>query len=262
MQINRSADETLDISSSAFEILFAVLRADPGALYMVCRDYDGYHESGTGSSAGVTSDHLPTYFMGSSLYALLWTFDPLTARTTGIFLNRRRDTFFDFADVLEAYVPYVHTPHVLCLAIALHHLHEWDGTTGSMDMVEIRELEEKTDVDVWSSKEVVKDKAEELLRWAQKTSQVAGRLANKTRNLRNSKDGLLVALKEAHRRGGIAAGVPAGASCVKYETSLQALNEVLPGVERHFEGAIGYCVYLQERAERLGDVVSSVVSPG
>lgn len=74
---------TLAIGRETFLRLYVDhMDADHCALYYVAREYDGYHEF-TDTPKGVV-----TKFIGTSDYALIWTFNRRTLETRGLFLDR------------------------------------------------------------------------------------------------------------------------------------------------------------------------------
>lgn len=74
---------TLAIGRETFLRLYVDhMDADHCALYYVAREYDGYHEF-TDTPKGVV-----TKFIGTSEYALIWTFNRRTLETRGLFLDR------------------------------------------------------------------------------------------------------------------------------------------------------------------------------
>lgn len=75
---------TLAIARETFLRLYVDhMDADHCALYYVAREYDGYHEF-TDARQGV----VVTKFLGTSDYALIWTFNRRTLETRGLFLDR------------------------------------------------------------------------------------------------------------------------------------------------------------------------------
>lgn len=76
-------NNTLAISREVFLRLYVELMdADHSALYYLAREYDGFHEFND-SSRGVA-----TKFLGTSDYALIWTFNRRTLETRGVFIDR------------------------------------------------------------------------------------------------------------------------------------------------------------------------------
>lgn len=73
----------LAISREAFLRLYVdQMDADHCALYYLARDYDGFHEFNDHSRGIVTK------FVGTSDYALIWTFNRRTLETKGLFIDR------------------------------------------------------------------------------------------------------------------------------------------------------------------------------
>lgn len=74
---------TLAIARETFLRLYVDhMDADHCALYYLAREYDGYHEF-TDTPKGVV-----TKFLGTSDFALIWTFNRRTLETRGLFLDR------------------------------------------------------------------------------------------------------------------------------------------------------------------------------
>lgn len=74
---------TLAIGRETFLRLYVDhMDADHCALYYVAREYDGYHEFND------TPKGVVTKFIGTSEYALIWTFNRRTLETRGLFLDR------------------------------------------------------------------------------------------------------------------------------------------------------------------------------
>lgn len=74
---------TLAIARETFLRLYVDhMDADHCALYYLAREYDGYHEFND------TPKGVVTKFVGTSDYALIWTFNRRTLETRGLFLDR------------------------------------------------------------------------------------------------------------------------------------------------------------------------------
>ncbi|KAL8380633.1 hypothetical protein RB595_005078 [Gaeumannomyces hyphopodioides] len=110
------------------------MRADNCVRYFICRDYDGFHTYGGGGAAATSPAAvrtLITRFLGTPLYALVWTFDPSTLTTLVLFLNRRGRTFPGFADTLRALGKHLAAGLSLPgFASSLFLAHDFDDATG------------------------------------------------------------------------------------------------------------------------------------
>ncbi|KAI1417220.1 hypothetical protein F5Y13DRAFT_177135 [Hypoxylon sp. FL1857] len=257
VRVERDLDVTLKVSSAGFHALFAAMRADPSALYMVCRDKDGYYEFTCDDSTG----YLPTRFLGTSKFAVLWTYDPRAARTVGIFIQRRRDTFFDLSHVLQVYAPCVATPYVVCFAIAVHQIQRHDAETLATELAVLRAVEGRTGFGPRGgvAERLLKLRQhrfdiDELADWMQGLSEVSGRIKNMTRHQRVAGQMLEILLK-AGEAGEETAGVPEGPMRVRHETSLRTLSKAVPTLQRQMAVDAEYLAYLQYRAEKLSGVL-------
>jgi hypothetical protein len=212
--LDRGQDTNVNVSKAAFEALINAMRADPAALYMVCRDYDGFHAfHGAGGS-------LPTWFVGTSSHALLWTFDAARAQTVGVFIHRRRKLFEDFCSTLRVYAGYAHVPHLLFLAGCIHQQHHFDGETAA-ELTTIQRIERLTGFGPTAVQGVGGSSSgsnnlseglarfrsgvahadiDELTSWSQAVGEVSGKVANKIRHQLTSGQ-MLAAFKEARRAG-------------------------------------------------------------
>ncbi|OTA95386.1 hypothetical protein M434DRAFT_69401 [Hypoxylon sp. CO27-5] len=256
VRIERDFDVTLKVPSTGFQALFAAMRADHMALYLICRDKDGYHEF-VNCGAG----YLPTRFLGTSKFALIWTYDPHTARTVGIFIQRRRDTFADLGNVLQVYASCAATPYVVCFAIAVHQIQRHDSETLASELAILRAVEDRTGFGPHggAAERLLKLRQhrfdiDELADWMQGLSEVAGRIKNMTRHQRVARQ-MLEILVKSEEAGEETASVPEGPMRVRYETSLQTLSEAVPTLQRQMAVDGEYLAYLQYRAERLSGVL-------
>jgi hypothetical protein len=103
---------------------------------MVCSDYDGFHSFHD-------ADFLPTRFVGTSAYALLWTHDASQARTAVAFIHRRRKIFDEICRLLGHYADCIHVPHVLLLVLCIHQQHRFDAETAK-ELATIHLIEKRT----------------------------------------------------------------------------------------------------------------------
>lgn len=250
--IDRALDVTLGVSRAVFEEVLVVMNADPSVLYMIHRDYDGFHEyHGKG--------YYQTRFVGTPLYALLWTFDPQTCTTRGIFFRRLWNTFDSFGDMLQIYQREICYSHVLSFVSVLFLLNWFDTQTNERELDPIRSIEGATGFgpNKTSSEKpgLKKFDIDELTRWSQTIGEVAGNITNKLRHQRNSQF-MLEKIKD-DKSGRIAFGNPPPGWCTKYEQSRSSLVDAIPSVEKHMYTYCEYLKYLKDRSERLASVVST-----
>ncbi|KAK4233587.1 hypothetical protein C8A03DRAFT_38692 [Achaetomium macrosporum] len=236
----------LVISQSAFTQIFEWMKADPAIKYMICQDYDGFHEyRGEG--------YRLTRFFETGLYALVWTFDPVSMTTTAIFLNRRTTPglFEQFVNVLWEYRSHIHTPPLLCFVSCYFLLQFFDREINRWDFGTIRHIEQETGfrpdrvaeaVFIFPSQDVLKSDIDQLASWLRAVNEVAINLSNVTRHETNSQVLLGVVLNE--HESGEHPGI-SGEALARCRSSLRALAEAVPSVERHLSLYIEYILYLK-----------------
>ncbi|KAM5349115.1 hypothetical protein ACJ41O_008938 [Fusarium nematophilum] len=263
VRIERDLDVTLKVSSASFHALFTAMSADLAVLYLICHDKDGFHEFLGG---GGTRCYLPTRFVGTSVFALVWTYDPGTARTVGIFIQRRRDIFSDFDRVLHMFAPCAASPYVLCLVVAVYQMQRHDAETNTSELAITRAVEDRTGFGPNSGAARRLQRLQghwfdidDLAGWAQGLGEVAGKIKNNMRHHRMLWQ-MLEALVKAEEAGGQAAAVPEGLMRDQYETSLRTLSEAVPILERQIAANTEFLAYLQYRAEKLSGVVFALLT--
>ena len=197
--IERSLILSLNMSKDRFYRLFDVMEADPAALYLICQDYDGFHEFRGGSR------HRRTWFFGTSLHAVLWTFDDTVkpARTVAIYFRRRRDSrnaFVNFGETLRAFRNHASTWQIMLLVIVVHSGLWFDEHT-LVNLNQVRRIEgctgfgPHTTIPPYHARRnalTVKNSylssnnldIDTLMEFSQSVNEVAGNLSNKLRHLR------------------------------------------------------------------------------
>ncbi len=254
--IDRALDVTLGISKDVFHEVFKLMHADPSVLYMIHRDYDGFHEyHGPGYDV--------TRFVGTPLYGLFWTFDCRTCTTTGIFFHRQWDTFRQLGDVLRTYQEQIYYSHVLSFVSVLFLLEWFDMRTSTIELAWIQEIENHTGFGPYRAKAKLDKPAlrkfdiNELTQWSQRIGEVAGNMTNKLRHQRNSQLMLDLLKKDdpfavGDRR--VVEEMPPELRAL-YERNRQLLIDAIPSVEKHMLTYAEYLAYLKDRSERLAGVV-------
>ncbi|KAK4107526.1 hypothetical protein N656DRAFT_785159 [Canariomyces notabilis] len=253
---------SLTISRAVFNELLYCMKADPSVKYMICRNYDGFHEyHGRG--------FLLTRFIGTSVYALVWTFDPTTLTTRMLFLQRqnRQDTFPLFVDLVRAHRAYIFTPSFPCYLSCHFLLHISDHDAGGWELGVIRHVEEQTGFGLhpfgWRGVEplklVEKFNINQLTSWLQAVNEVAMNASNRSRHQNNSYV-LLEVIKAEHKNGGRHYGILPGKALQLHQEKMEELIEALPALERHIAAYIDFEVYFKQRADRLSSVLFALMT--
>ncbi|KAJ9137082.1 hypothetical protein NKR23_g9389 [Pleurostoma richardsiae] len=255
--IQRDLDVTLGVSKTAFMRIISAMNADPCVLYMISRDYDGYHEF-NGAESPVT------VFMGLPRYAVVWVFDRRRMTTRGLLIERRSGSWPGLRDVLRTYRRYIFTPHLLSFVSCLHTLHFFDRQTNDTELQAIRRIEDATGFgrcaeSVASTEIAMRVEAGELTRWALIVGEVQSSAANKLRHLKTAR-GLLSLIQLEHQTK--VADVVAPEFLHRYHRSMEALNEAIPAIERQMGTYEEYLVYLKDRAKCVSAVVLALLTRG
>ncbi|RYO78870.1 hypothetical protein DL766_010311 [Monosporascus sp. MC13-8B] len=258
VRIRRELDVSLVISQASFTQVFDLMKADPSIKYMICRDYDGFHEYHA-------DGFRLTRFIGTSLYALVWTFDPTSMATTALFLDRRRQSFPKFVDVLWEFRSCIYTPSLLGFVSCYFLLLFFDHETGGWELETIRHVERQTGFGPhptgWRGLEpldlVEKFHINQLTSWLQAVTEVAGNVGSRARHQRTSL-ALLETIRE-ERENGKHHGI-SGHALGGYQDSIRVIGEAIPSVERHMSTYIDFLVYLKDRAERLSGVLFALLT--
>ncbi|KAI1389240.1 uncharacterized protein F4822DRAFT_405447 [Hypoxylon trugodes] len=254
VRIQRDLNAALYVSAGGFHDLFTSMKADTTALHLICHDKDGYYEF-LDNSAGFLS----TRFLGTSIFAIVWTYDPSTACIVGVFVDRLLDSFFDLGHILRVYGECVATPYVLCIAVVVHQI-QWQDISTAAGLANLRTVEGRTGFgphgnaieNPLQQREGIFS-IDDLAIWTQRVGEVAGNIKNKMRLQRIAQQ-MLETMLQAHK-GGEMVEVPEGSMRANYRTSLHTLRERVPILERQMATDSEYLSYLQYRAEKLSGVL-------
>ncbi|KAB5532681.1 hypothetical protein GE09DRAFT_1227857 [Coniochaeta sp. 2T2.1] len=234
------------------------MRADPAVKYMICHDYDGFHEF---SAAG----YLPTRFIGTPIYAILWTFDPVGLATRALFFRRRLEPFTNFVKTLSAFQAHIYSPWLPGFVSSYLVLQWSDRETSDFELQVVRSIETRTGFGPQSSglrglqaaRMDGKFNINVLTSWSQAVNEVSGNISNKIRHQKISKtvlDMITEASKMAHTED-----IPEGL-LYKNQRSLDELGRAVPLLERQLNTYMDYLGYLKDRAERLSAVLFALLT--
>jgi hypothetical protein len=252
---------SLNISRDIFSTMLLNIQADPSMLYMICHVKDGFHFF-PGSTES-NSHLLPTWFVGTSRYAVLWTFDCSKSTTMGIVIERQRNAFKGLTDVLEKFTKYIHAPHVMCFGITLYQVHFYDARTEAA-LNDMRVIERaigfgpRKGPGHWHGEKPAPGAGratfaiDEIFAHSQKVHEVAGKIKNSDR-LRRSSARMLEDVLAANRAAGQASGE-------KYKRALEQLSEAVPVLQRQMDANKDYLEYMQYRAENLSQVIIALLT--
>jgi hypothetical protein len=255
IRIDRELDVSLNISKDCFVQIFDAMRADPAVKYMICHDYDGFHEF-------TAQGYLTTRFIGTPIYAILWTFDPVGMATRALFIRRRLEPFTNFVKILRAFQTHIYTPWLPGFVSSYLMLQWSDRETSEFELRVIRYVEERTGFGPQpSGKRGLQAAGMEgkfdinvLTSWSQAVNEVSGNIGNKIRHQKISRTVLGMITEARKLRHGEA--LP-DSVVEKHQHSLEELSRAVPLLERQLNTYLDYLSYLKDRAERLSAVVSA-----
>lgn len=255
IRIDRELDVSLNISKDCFVQIFDVMRADPAVKYMICHDYDGFHEF---SAQG----YLTTRFIGTAIYAIVWTFDPVYTATRALFIRRRLEHFNSFVDILRAFQSHIYTPWLPGFVSSYLMLQWSDRETSDFELQVVRHIEEKTGFGpqpsgmrgLQAAGMGSKFDINVLTSWSQAVNEVSGNIGNKMRhqNISRTVLGMIIEARNLKHGDELPDGV-----AEKHMNSLEELSLAVPLLDRQLNAYLDYLSYLKDRAERLSAVVSS-----
>lgn len=218
---------------------------DPCALWFIAHRYDGFHR--------FYHNGLNTTIIGTSMYLLVWTFNPAENSTVALFMERRTIGMVEeFSNTLELYKRLAQSPGYIPYAMALAHCNWADSNTNDRLLSRIHELEDfagsKTDGNITPWKRYDIDK---ISAWLKTIADVLINFANRERN--------------THMIQAILDSIPdMSEDCLhldqRFHEDLKKSNEELMPVVKLLKGRASayenYIKYLKERAERLSNIVS------
>ncbi|KAH7086789.1 hypothetical protein FB567DRAFT_51293 [Paraphoma chrysanthemicola] len=264
-------DTSLNVSRDVFSSILYNLKVDISMLYMICHVKDGFHYF-PGDSTGFES-FLPTWFVGTSRYTVVWTFDAKRSSISGIVIERQPNTWLSFIDALEKFNACIQAPQVMCFAITSYQMHFYDGKLEAA-LNDLRRIEKIIGFGPRKGpgyRHGVKDMhparkanlstfaVDEIFVHSQKVHEVAGKIKNSDRHRRicaRLLDDILAAnrtviehsieIRDERRK--------------KYRLALQKLSEAVPVLQQQIDANTEYLSYMRYRAENLSQVIIALLT--
>jgi hypothetical protein len=142
--IPRNDTETINMSRNNFLRLYDSFNIDPSTLDHICQNWYGFNFSATMYNGACT------FFIGTVLYTLAFSFNPETTETSAILLPRDSNGFStgleateEFETILRSYINKLDNPTTLIL-VALVHLEQWLDMSIYTQLKNIRDAEYNT----------------------------------------------------------------------------------------------------------------------
>jgi len=242
----RDEDETLHSSQPIFLLTFDQLGLSPASLYLISRNCYGLHVFDD-------EDLRRTFFVGTVMYALVWTHDSHTSCTRALLLLRtgcglsEGDAILDeLVSILELYESHVGNQHYLQYVVGLH-ISRFVDESIQVELEFIRNMESRTGYGSWTSgrPSLPQPDVRKLAEWSAKIGASVVNLANQVRHADISRS--LVSFIQ----GDVQRGQPSRHSSSRPSD----LSALLPTLEKQIASQLSYISYLQERAKSLSTVV-------
>ncbi|KAI0970247.1 hypothetical protein F4678DRAFT_436218 [Xylaria arbuscula] len=251
VSLGRDQDEHILMSKPEFMSVFRRFGIDSRFLQLVKTNRYGLHYD--------WNDQRVSYYIGTGLYILMWSFDRQTRATRAILLSR---DFINTAELgslrrlLQLEVHRLHSPFLLAW-VSLVHLSNWMDSSTYYLLTSIRQFEELTGYGPYGRKTARSEiPIEQLTQASKNIGYVQVNLANQ---LRHVTIGMAIATHIASRAAKLAdyAVEPYVMSC---KQELEEYNSTIPSLQRSLNDSSAYVYYLQERVRSQNTVVYALMT--
>ncbi|KAH6655426.1 hypothetical protein BKA67DRAFT_657369 [Truncatella angustata] len=237
----------LKISQPNFFGLLDAMSVNRHALYLIQNEYDGFHIIPNGPTM--------TFFIGTWLYALAWSFDPSDLSTRAIFIDRSRDCYAPFVELLKRFLQYTSSPALLAFVTAVH-VTRFDDTTTSHELAHIHFVAREIGYDSRRHvKSGMKHDINKLTNYHQLIGGTLENIANKLRHL-GLVDSLFTFVMEDPTFSTPISGTMMEGMLVNTEY----LRRAVPVLRSQRDAYGEYVRYQKEQAERLSEVLFGLLT--
>jgi hypothetical protein len=256
VRIPRGDNGDINISKRIFLEIFTSFSIDPYIQYFLARNCYGFHS--VKSVDPSTDDPTYSYFIGTVLYVLIWSFKPKNMETRAILLPRRSNglgdgdgAFRDFDNILDLYKCHIYTPCLLSFIASIHIIQFVDEYI-SLELQQIRDIEAHTGHGAWKpTMPRGRLPIDEITKCSQEIGACLVDLANQTRHER-----IAASLLAYSNDKTIDWQRSMPDACLsKYNSSTTVLNSIALTLQNQVNSGISYIEYLQERAKSQSSVV-------
>ncbi|KAI1428194.1 hypothetical protein F5Y12DRAFT_79492 [Xylaria sp. FL1777] len=251
VSLSRDRDENILISKGAFMNIFRRFGIDSRFLQHVKTNRYGLHYDWDVNRV--------SYYIGTGLYILMWSFDIETRTTRAILLSRDFISTTELGSLrwlLQSEANRLHSPFLLAW-ISLVHLSHWMDSSTYYLLTTIRQLEELTGYGPYGSNTASSEIPIDKLTQASKNiGYVQVNLANQ---LRHVTIGLDVASHISTRATKLTdyAVEPYVVWC---QRELGEFNSTIPSLQRSLNDSSAYVYYLQERVRSQNTIVYALMT--
>ncbi|RYC59575.1 hypothetical protein CHU98_g6629 [Xylaria longipes] len=251
VSMGRDRDENILITKDTFMRIFRRFGIDSRFLQLVKTNRYGLHYDWEGIRC--------SYYIGTALYILMWSFDRTTRKTSAILLSRDfigTEELGSLRQLIQLEVNRLHSPFLLAW-VSLVHLSNWMDASTYYLLTSIRQLEGLTGYGPYgrkkSSSEIPIDR---LTRASKDIGHVQVNLANQ---LRHVTIGTAISSHIATRAAKLTdyAVEPYMQKC---QQEFDEFNSTIPSLQRSLNDSSAYVYYLQERVRSQNTVVYALMT--
>ncbi|KAH8163239.1 hypothetical protein CIB48_g4991 [Xylaria polymorpha] len=251
VSMGRDRDENILVTKDTFMRIFRRFGIDSRFLQLVKTNRYGLHYDWEGIRC--------SYYIGTALYILMWSFDRTTRRTRAILLSRdfiSTDDLGSLRRLIQLEVNRLYSPFLLAW-VSLVHLSNWMDASTYYLLTSIRQLEELTGYGPYGRKKASSEVPIDRLTQASKDiGHVQVDLANQ---LRHVTIGTAISSHIATRAAKLAeyAVEPYMKKCLQ---EFEEFNSTIPSLQRSLNDSSAYVYYLQERVRSQNTVVYALMT--
>ncbi len=250
VSLGHDRDENILISKTVFMSVFQRFGIDPRFLQLVKTNRYGLHYDWDGQRV--------SYYIGTAMYILMWSFDRETRTTRAILLSRdfiNTEELGSLRRLLQLEVDRLHSPFLLAW-VSLAQLSNWMDSSTYYLLTRIRQLEELTGYGPYGRKTASSEiPIDRLTQTSKDIGYVQVNLANQ---LRHVTIGLAIASHIATRAAKLT-DYATESYILWCQQELQGFNSTIPSLQRTLNDSSAYVYYLQERVRGQNTVVYALI---
>ncbi|OTB10370.1 glycoside hydrolase family 31 protein [Daldinia sp. EC12] len=252
---------SLWVTKGIFLGLVDAMQMNPAALWLLRSEYDGFHyfpspspgHDMVGEAEDASAD-VNTYYVGTSNFVLVWTFNQQTLQTHALWILRQQHSFSSsapaawFVNVLRRHQEHMQSPFLLAYVTALSVCCMFDGEISYRAHM-VRLTERETGYSRHSSSIEERLGMESITVYIKDVGEVLNHIANNERHFRLIDVVLDFVLDSALTTD----------AAIENE-STRRLVAAIPLLRRRMHASQEYLKYLKERAERLSTVLFALLT--
>lgn len=252
VSVGRDRDERILVLKDSFMEVFHRFSIDKRFLQLVNTNRYGLHYDWEGPRV--------SYYIGTALYTLMWSFDKWTCKTRAILLSRDimgTEELSSLRRLIRAEKQRLYSPFLLAWA-SLVHLSNWMDSSTYYLLTTMRQLEELTGYGPYGGKKPGTHEIpiEKLTQASKDIGSVQVNLANQIRHVAI---GTAISTHLATRTDELAS-YSVQKNAWPCQGDVEAFSATVASLQRSLDDSAAYANYLQERARSQNTVVYALMS--